>query len=53
VSATERWRTLASEKFVAVNELIAQLGEIRARLKTALRCECSSLGECAELLANS
>jgi MerR family redox-sensitive transcriptional activator SoxR len=53
VGAAERWRTLASEKLVEVHELITQLGEIRARLKTALRCECSSLGECAELMADS
>jgi hypothetical protein len=53
VGAAERWRTLASEKLVEVNELIAQLGEMRARLKAALRCECSSLGECAELLTDS
>jgi hypothetical protein len=53
VGAAERWRTLASEKLMEVNELIAQLGEMRARLKAALRCECSSLGECAELMADS
>jgi MerR family redox-sensitive transcriptional activator SoxR len=53
VGAAERWRTLASEKLVEVHELITQLGEIQARLETALRCECSSLGECAELLADS
>ena len=53
VGAAERWRTLASEKLVEVYELITQLGEIRVRLKTALRCECSSLGECAELMADS
>jgi MerR family transcriptional regulator, redox-sensitive transcriptional activator SoxR len=52
VGAAERWRTLASEKLVEVHGLITQLGEIRARLKTALRCECSSLGECAELMAD-
>ena len=53
VSAAERWRTLASEKLVEVHELITQLREIRVRLKTALRCECSSLDECAELMADS
>lgn len=53
VGAAERWRTLASEKLVEVHELITQLGEIRVRLKTALRCECSSLDECAELMADS
>jgi MerR family transcriptional regulator, redox-sensitive transcriptional activator SoxR len=52
-SAAERWRTLASEKLVVVHELITQLGAIRTRLKTALRCECSSLAECAELMADS
>jgi MerR family transcriptional regulator, redox-sensitive transcriptional activator SoxR len=52
VGAAERWRTLASEKLVEVHGLITQLGEIRARLKTGLRCECSSLGECAELMAD-
>jgi MerR family transcriptional regulator, redox-sensitive transcriptional activator SoxR len=52
VGAAERWRTLASEKLVEVHELITQLGEIRARLKTALRCECSNLGEWAELMAD-
>ena len=53
VGAAERWRILASEKLVEVNELIAQLGDKRARLKAALRCECSSLDECAELLIDS
>jgi len=53
VGAAERWRTLASEKLVEVHELLTQLEKIRARLKTALRCECSSLGECAELMADS
>jgi len=53
LGAAERWRTLASEKLVEVNELIAQLGEMRTRLKAALRCECSSLDECAELLSDS
>jgi MerR family transcriptional regulator, redox-sensitive transcriptional activator SoxR len=53
VGAAERWRTLASEKLVEVHELITQLEKIRARLETALRCECSSLGECAELLAHA
>ena len=53
VGAAERWRTLASEKLVEADKLITQLGDVRARLKTALRCECSSLSECAELLANS
>jgi hypothetical protein len=38
---------------VEVNELITQLGEMRARLKAALRCECSSLDVCAELLTDS
>jgi MerR family transcriptional regulator, redox-sensitive transcriptional activator SoxR len=53
VGAAERWRTLASEKLVEVHELITALGEIRDNLKTALRCECSSLDECAELLTDS
>jgi hypothetical protein len=53
VGAAERWRTLASEKLVEVHELITQLEKIQARLETALRCECSSLGECAELLAHA
>jgi hypothetical protein len=52
VGAAERWRILTSEKLVEVNELITQLREMRARLKEALRCECSSLDECAELLAD-
>jgi hypothetical protein len=52
VGAAERRRTPALEKLVEVNELIAQLREMRARLKEALRCECSSLDECAELLAD-
>jgi MerR family redox-sensitive transcriptional activator SoxR len=53
VGAAERWRTLASEKLVEVHELITQLEKIQARLEPALRCECSSLGECAELLAHA
>jgi MerR family transcriptional regulator, redox-sensitive transcriptional activator SoxR len=53
VGAAERWQTLAAEKLVEVHELITQLEKIRARLETALRCECSSLGECAELLAHA
>src|ERR671911_3234620 len=40
VGAAERWRTLASEKLVEVHELFTELEKIRARLETALRCEC-------------
>jgi hypothetical protein len=52
VGAAERWLTLASEKVVEVNGLIARLAEMRDRLNEALRCEGSSLDECAELLAD-
>ncbi len=52
VVAAERWRTLASEKLVEVDGLLAQLREMRALLKEALRCQCSGLDECAEFLAH-
>ena len=51
--AAERWRMLASEKLVEVDEAIAQLRSTRDRLQEALRCECGSLDERAWLLFES
>lgn len=48
--AAERWRVLASEKLVEVDEAVARLRETRELLEEALRCECASLDECARLL---
>lgn len=50
-AASERWQSLASSKLDEVDELIAQLGGMRALLAEALRCECASLDECAGLLS--
>jgi MerR family redox-sensitive transcriptional activator SoxR len=50
IGATQRWQALASEKLVEVDEAIAQLRETRELLEEALRCECASLDECAQLL---
>ncbi len=48
--AAQRWQALASEKLVEVDEAVAQLRETRELLEEALRCECASLDECAQLL---
>ncbi|HEV2093515.1 MAG TPA: MerR family transcriptional regulator [Rubrobacter sp.] len=50
VGASERWRSLASRKLEEVDGLMARLGQMRALLAEALRCDCASLEECAELL---
>lgn len=50
VGASERWRTLASQKLEEVNELIAELGQMRDLLEEALQCQCASLDECAHQL---
>ena len=52
VGASERWRSLASRKLEEVDELMARLRQMRVLLAEALRCDCASLGECAELLAD-
>ena len=52
-AASERWRLLASRKLEEVDELIAQLQQMRHLLKEALRCDCTSLDECARLLSKS
>ena len=48
--AAQRWQALASEKLVEVDDAIAQLRETRELLEEALRCDCASLDECAQLL---
>lgn len=52
VGASERWRSLASRKLEEVDEQMARLRQMRILLAEALRCDCASLGECAELLAD-
>jgi redox-sensitive transcriptional activator SoxR len=52
VGASERWRSLASRKLEEVDELMARLGRMRVLLAEALRCDCASLEECADLLAD-
>ena len=52
VAASERWRSLASERLKEVDKLIAELRQMRVLLNEALRCECASLDECARLLAD-
>ncbi len=49
----ERWRALASEKLVEVEEAMAQLRRTRELLGEALRCGCASLDECARLLGDA
>ena len=51
-AAPERWRSLASRKLEEVDELMARLGQMRILLAEALRCECASLEECADLLTD-
>ncbi len=50
VAASERWRTLASRKLEEVNELVAELRQMRDLLEEALQCQCASLDECAHQL---
>ena len=52
VAASERWRSLASERLKEVDRLIAELRRMRVLLDEALRCECASLDECARLLSD-
>lgn len=51
-AASERWQLLAASKLEEVDELIANLRQMRELLAEALRCECASLDECARLLSN-
>ena len=51
-SASERWRSLASQKLEEVDELMARLQHIKRLLPEVLRCDCASLEECADLLAD-
>ena len=51
-AAPERWRSLASRKLEEVDELMARMGRMRVLLAEALRCECASLEECADLLTD-
>ena len=51
-AASERWRSLASERLKEVDRLIAELRRMRVLLDEALRCECASLDECARLLSD-
>ncbi len=50
VGASERWRTLASRKLEEINELVAELRQMRDVLEEALRCQCADLDECAHQL---
>jgi MerR family transcriptional regulator, redox-sensitive transcriptional activator SoxR len=48
--ASERWQALASNKLAEVDGLISRLRQMRKPLEEALRCDCTSLDECASLL---
>ena len=48
-----RWRALASDKLVEVEETMARLRQSRELLWEALRCRCASFDECATLLADA
>jgi MerR family transcriptional regulator, redox-sensitive transcriptional activator SoxR len=52
-AAAVRWRALASDKLIEVEEAMAQLRQTRELLWEALRCRCGSLEECATLLAGT
>jgi MerR family redox-sensitive transcriptional activator SoxR len=52
-AASGRWRALASKKLGEVDRAMAQLRETRELLGEALRCDCTSLDECARLLADA
>lgn len=51
--AAVRWRSLASDKLVEVDEALVRLRKTRELLWEALRCRCASLDECAKLLASA
>lgn len=46
-TASDRWQMLASQKLDEVNQLIAELQQMRGLLEEAIRCNCASLDECA------
>ena len=50
-AASERWRSLPSQKLEEVDELMVRLRHMKILLAQALRCDCASLEECANLLA--
>lgn len=52
-AASERWQSLATRKLEEVDKLIAQLEQMKTLLAEALRCECASLDECAQLLVET
>ena len=45
--ASARWKTMAQRKLVEVEELIARARGMKRLLKTALRCGCLTLEDCA------
>jgi MerR family redox-sensitive transcriptional activator SoxR len=52
-AAAERWRALAAGKLEEVDALISRLGYMRELIEVALRCDCTSLEECASLMSGS
>lgn len=52
-AASERWKSLASNKLEEIDERIVQLREMSSLLEEALRCDCASLDECARMLSGS
>ena len=44
---SQRWQRLATQKIAQINAHIKQALEMRALLEQTLRCQCSTLDECA------
>lgn len=47
----ERWRTLAENKLVELDERIAQAERMRDVLKLVMRCECPTFSDCSQAIS--
>jgi len=52
-TAGEAWRTVAARKLPEVDSMIAELRAARELLRAVADCQCSSMSDCADLLAGS
>jgi DNA-binding transcriptional MerR regulator len=49
-SPSQRWRTLATQKLKEVQRRMVKLQHAEKLLERAIKCECISLADCADLL---
>lgn len=53
VPASVQWHSLARQKLIEVNALVAQAQVMKQLLEQVLQCHCSNLDECAAVLAQA